>query len=139
MKKTLLLICAGVTLAAASCKKDDDNKTTTPAASSRSELIKGTWTISEVGADANSNGTLDAGESTSAVGSPFAGTQTFNADGTGSINATAGSENFTWMLQDNDNTLLLISPGDTAEVAIKELSSNKLVEVQSNLWFVLTK
>lgn len=137
MKKTLLLICAGVTLIAASCKKDDDNKTATPA--TRAEIIKGTWTISELGGDMNNNGVLDAGETIA----NNSGSLVFNDGGTGTGSLLGVSYPFTWSLTNNDNTLRIVVASDVTNYDIKELSSTKAVVLDASTdpdtWTVLTK
>ncbi len=133
MKKQFLLsalLLASLSATFVSCKKDKDPE------KSRKELITGAWTVSGVGEDANSNGTLEESEydplfkQLSSANVPVK--QTFNADGNGNLSFVVpllGGDtlNFTWSLVDNDQTLRVMQEGDSTatDATITTLEQNK--------------
>ncbi|HTN45973.1 MAG TPA: lipocalin family protein [Flavipsychrobacter sp.] len=143
MKKITLAFSAMAVLAFVSCNKnDDDSKPATV-----KDKLKGTWKMSEYGADANSNGTLETGETAPTTGTSFGGSATYNADGTGNqivtIMGTSDTFSFNWVLATDDKTLYHISDGDTITSIITELTTNRLVELTDEStpksWVVFTK
>ena len=91
MKKHFLLLAfltASLSFTFVSCKKEKDPEP------SRKELLTGSWNIKAAGQDQNNNNVLETSEydSTFAAASVFGAIvkQTFNADGSGSVNATLG-------------------------------------------------
>lgn len=123
MIAAVLFVVAGTTLF--SCKKDDD-----PETPSRASLIIGTWTINAYGQDDNMNGILETTEY-----DPYpAGAnlvETFRADGTGTIAVTPTgggatmTTNMLWSLQNNDQTLRVITGSDTSLATISVLSETE--------------
>ena len=140
MKKISLFLCAATLVAIQSCKKDDDN-----AAPSKSDMLKGTWTLSQYGEDSNNNSVLDAGEAANANTIGMSGTLTINANNTGyvkvSVFGVTDSSSFTWSV--NSDTLSLASDGETTKVTMTELTSNRFVglwdDTTPKTWVVLTK
>jgi hypothetical protein len=144
MKKVFLSIAVLATLFA-SCKKDDDNNN-----KSRHDMVIGTWTMNQWGADANNNQVLDAGETVPTSASTVNGTFTFNANGTAvavaSFLGITDTSSGTWALVDNDNYLQTISDGDTTYMLIKSISNNNLTVLDTTdasmnaaQWYVLGK
>lgn len=132
---TVLTLCT--MLAAGSCKKTDD--------SGGGSLI-GTWTLTELGFDANNNNAVDAGETTPVPASSGTNTINFKSDNTYlSVSASAGSsytENGTYTYA---NGMIITkynnSTPDTAHVS--SLTSNKLVIKDKSStpggWAILTR
>jgi hypothetical protein len=135
MKKVLVKFAAvavfGV-LTFASCKKDDKNN---------SASLVGNWTLSEIGADANSNNNLDAGETGPAAQSGFSGSANFRSDNTyTTVYSIAGfSDTETGTYTYANNTLTTISQRDTTVILVKELTNNRLVIKTEQQWGVFTK
>ena len=135
MKKVSLKFAAvavcGV-LALASCKKDDKNS---------SASLVGNWTLSEIGGDANNNSTLDAGESAPASQGGFNGSAAFRSDNTYTLVLSAGgaSNTETGTYSYANNSLTTVSSGDTTVIAVKELTNNRLVTLESRQFYVFSK
>lgn len=141
MKKIMLFLCAGALLSAQSCKKDDKNDTNT----SKSDMLKGSWTLSQFGGDANSNQKLDANEAADVSLTGMSGTLTLNSDGTGSTSITITgdpeSEDFKWFLE-GDNTVKTVdnaNTNDTTTYFIAELTSSRFVALSGQIWTVWKK
>ncbi len=99
MKKLLSL--ALISLLAVACKKEDSPN--------RSELITGSWRLSFDALDSNRNQTLDANERKAFTDPALTGTTyTFNADGSGAINASGTPATpFAWNLINGEQQLVL--------------------------------
>jgi len=144
MKKSILAI-AVLAAMVTGCKKDDDNNT-----QSRSEMLVGTWTMSQWGLDANNNDVVDAGETAPASASTMSGKFTFNSNGTASAIASfmgaSDTTTGTWALVSGDNYIRTIEDGDTTYMEIKSMSGNSLTvrdtsgaSVNAAMWYVLSK
>ena len=107
-----------------SCKKEKAKDKTL------SELLVGTWTAVAYGVDANNDFILQQSEKTPIpAGSSLV--ETFNANGTGTITATAAGSppsvtNITWSAKDNSTTLTINDGSKTTLVTILTLTANEL-------------
>jgi hypothetical protein len=122
--KKLMLSAVAVTVFFAACNKSDDN-------ASRQEMLVGKWNLTEFGADANQNGSIDAGETTATSTIGMTLVTTLNSDGTSSsVGTFAGMPTDTtagkWNLMDGEQTLRVIEDGDTTDFIIKGLESSKM-------------
>lgn len=111
------------------CKKDDDDS------KPRTEMMVGTWRLTEEGFDLNSNGELEMGETAEVNDTTDIDRATFSSDGTGTHTLPgSGSESFNWSLVNHDNTLRIIVTGttDTMDMAIKGLTDDKLTLLYPN-------
>lgn len=134
MKRITLLALGAFLAGLGSCKKDDNNTTTpTPA---RKDLIVGNWTLSQLGADNNSNNSADLGETAPVGTMGFSGTMSFSSNMTGSYNLNlidTSTGSFSWYLTNNDNSLIQVEAGDTTRLEILELSSSKATFLQKDV------
>ena len=114
MKKYLVIgvpgMILGSTLVWASCSKDSDPEL------SRKEMMVGTWSIVQVAHDNNNNGVTDPSEIlTVPPGSTDVNTETFNANGTGTVRiknaATDTTIAMTWAITGGDAYLEVTVPG----------------------------
>ncbi len=139
MMKKILFILSASTLFLASCSKNESND--------RKKLILGTWNLTELGQDNNSNGNLDNGETQPASNYGVSGYYTFNENGTAvsSVNTGSGSQtnNANWSLINNNESLYITSGGQSLTLPIKTLTKNKLILLNTDqspgTWNVYSK
>lgn len=122
--KKLLFLLPFLFLFFISCKKAKDSS------KSRSELIVGNWTAVAFGVDANNDNVLQESEKTPIpAGSSLV--ETFNANGTGTVTATASGNpptvtKITWAFVNNDVTLRVNDGSTSTDATIITLTSSEL-------------
>jgi hypothetical protein len=121
MKKVLPL--ALISLLVVACKKEDS--------SSRSELLTGSWRLSFDALDSNRNQTLDANERKAFTDPALTNTTyTFNADGSGAINASGTpAAPFAWNLVNGEQQLVLTGTSFGTDTSyLYTLTSGELIQ-----------
>ena len=130
----MCVVAIGI-IAIASCKKK------------QSVTIVGTWKFSSIGADANGNGAIDAGELTSVTNDTSYNRTTLQFSSNGTLTESESGvvmENGTWAFE-NNNTYLKItgSAGDVAHLKVYSLTSSSLTLFDTTgggqIWEVLAK